>query len=191
MFSLKENVPQVVRREAIDMIEYVAIFEDLSPLTLRKARPIVASHRLRPAGLPPRQPLSWYDILDISRIKLLPPYYFERFVWQLPDTTKRQYGMNEMIRRAFDDAMQARRKKERLLVETPLGEFGVTPGVLHLGPIDLPIPFAPYSSMTARTNQRQSEEIRSHESHVEIDDDELARQRERVLEWKKRQGTDP
>jgi len=191
MFFPSDNLPVYAGREAASMIDYTETFDDLVPLTLREARPLDLPHRLTPSGLFPGQPLSWYDILDVSSIKLLPPYYFERFAWQIPDTTKRQHSVNDFLQRAFLEAMLARQKKERLLVDTALGEFGITPGVVHLGPITLPIPFAPYSSIATRTYQRQFEEIKSHESQVEIDDDELARQRERILEWKKRQGTDP
>ncbi|MFQ6103124.1 MAG: hypothetical protein ACE5OP_02400 [Candidatus Glassbacteria bacterium] len=179
-----------VRREAIEIIDVKQTFEELKPLALREARPIPLPGSLIPELFPLEPYLTWDMIMDLSHIKLLPPYYFSRFAWQFPDTTKRVYTVNDYIHLALLDALRAREEKEKMLVDTPLGEFGVTPGVIHLGPLKLPIPFGAYSSRESRIAQQEYGEIQSHENVVEIDDEELARQRERILEWKKRHGKD-
>jgi hypothetical protein len=139
--------------------------------------------------LPPSP--EWGGLIDTNRLMLLPPHYFSRFALIRPDTTIYPYTVNDFIHQAFLEAIRERGKEEKLLVDTPLGEFGMTPGVLHLGPVKLPVPFTSYSSTESRTAQREYQEIQSQESGISSRDEELDEQRQRVLEWQERRGKSP
>jgi hypothetical protein len=156
-----------------------------SPGRLQRSRTGIAGEYFAP-----QVPL-WEDFIDRDRLRLLPPHYYSRLERIRPDTTQHLYTVNELIRRAFLEALLEKEKRERLLAKTPLGEFGVTPGVLHLGPLKIPVPFAPYSSMESRAAVRESREIQSQESGISSREEELETQRQRVLEWKERHGKNP
>ncbi len=186
-FLSREQAPASIRKEVVNLVDVVDVLERVGPLTLRETRSITIPRTLNPVDLPSRIFLDWYDVFDLSHVRILPPYTYSRFLWQLPERGGPVYSFEDLIRQAFLDSLMARKKKEELLVNTGLGEFGVTPGTLHLGPIKIPIPFRSFSSMESRVAERQYEEIKSHHDDVRMDDDDLANQRERILEWKKRQ----
>jgi hypothetical protein len=126
--------------------------------------------------------------MDMSYLRLLPPSSYSKFWWLVPDSVRWRYTVDDVMRRALRDALLERKRREEFLLETPVGDFGVTPGVLHLGPIELPIPISGYSSMASRNARREFGEIKAQENAVTVDDEDLAGQRERILEWKKRHG---
>lgn len=182
-------------RDALSFVPLEGVPVEAPPFSLRGPRLSTRQPALVPGSLSPELLLppsaAWEDLIDMDRRKLLPPHYFSRFARIRPDTTRYRYTVNDLIHKAFLDAMRERDKKERLVVGTPLGEFGVTPGVLHLGPVKVPVPFAPYSTTEARTVRREYEEIRSQETGISSRDDELEEQRQRVLEWQERRGKAP
>ncbi len=176
------------RRDAIRVVTIESIPAEPGPVELRDPRPLTALPDLVRPDFEARSRLRWDDVMDLSHLRLLPPSEFEQFWWLVPDSLRWHYTMDDVLERALRDALLERKRREELLLDTPVGAFGVTPGTLHLGPIKLPIPLSGYSTMASRTARRQFEEIRAQENAVTVDDDDLKAQRERILEWKERHG---
>ena len=111
------------------------------------------------------------------------------FPWIAPGgggyRTPRLFGLEREL-----EGLREREREEReddsLTVDTKYGPLGISSRGIHLGPLVIPIPLAPYRSAEMRDEIEAHEEIRSQSNAESLRDADLREQRERIIEWKKR-----
>jgi len=103
--------------------------------------------------------------------------------------SRRLFGLQRALQ-ALRRESEGSSSKKGLTLDTKYGPFGISSRGILLGPLTVPLPLAPYSSDEARREAESHEEIRAQGLAEYLEDPDLGRQRDRVLEWKRRREGD-